>query len=317
MICAPRAEAVTDQSPSVVARLTTDARSAHRILDALAECFESPEAAVGAFESGAGEWTVSIHFLDPPNETAVRALVALAAGTDAANALAFERIAARDWVKASLDGLPPVAAGRFVVHGAHDRARVPPNAIGIEIEAALAFGTGHHGTTRGCLIALDALIQRRRKRPHPSLPRKRGRDRGVLDVGTGSGVLAIAAARALRAPVLASDIDPKAVAIAHDNARANRAAVTFIHAPGVGAHRIRARAPFDLVLANILLVPLQKMAVPLARLAAPGARIVLSGLLPAQQSAALAAYRAQGLTLERRILLDGWATLVLRRGRRA
>jgi ribosomal protein L11 methyltransferase len=138
----------------------------------------------------------------------------------------------------------------------------------------------------------------------------------ILDVGTGSGVLAIAAARALRAPVLASDIDPSAVAIAKSNAHLNRAAVEIIHAKGVEARRIRRRRPFDLVLANILLNPLQRMAAPLARLAAPNGRVVLSGLLPAQANAALAAYRAQGLALERRIVLDGWATLVLRRGRR-
>jgi ribosomal protein L11 methyltransferase len=243
-----------------------------------------------------------VHFRDRPNETAVRALVALAAGAAAANALTFEPLAAQDWVRTSLDGLAPVAAGRFVVHGAHDRARVPVNRIGVEIAAALAFGTGHHGTTRGCLIALDRIAKRR----------PRGK---VLDVGTGSGVLAIAAARALRRPVLASDIDPRAVAIARDNARLNRVGglVEVAHAAGLGARRLRARAPFGLVLANILLDPLRRMATPMARLTAPGARVVLSGLLATQARAALAAYRPRGLVLERRIALEGWVTLVLRR----
>jgi ribosomal protein L11 methyltransferase len=292
-------------SPTVVARIVADPAHARGILDALAESFDSPDAAVSAFETGSGSWTVSIHFLAPPNETAVRALVGLAAGPEAANALAFERVAPTDWVKASLDGLPPVIAGRFIVHGAHDRARVADNAIGIEIEAALAFGTGHHGTTRGCLIALDGLIKRRRGR---SAMR-------VLDVGTGSGVLAIAAARALHTPVLASDIDPRAVAIARENARRNRAAAAFVHVAGVGMRRMRERGTFDLVLANILLLPLVRMAAPMARLVAPGGRIVLSGLLRAQENAALAAYRPQGFALEHRIVLDGWATLVLRHGR--
>jgi ribosomal protein L11 methyltransferase len=139
--------------------------------------------------------------------------------------------------------------------------------------------------------------------------------RHVLDVGTGSGVLAIAAAKALRKPVLASDIDARAVAIARDNARLNRVGglVEVAHAAGLDARRFRARAPFALVLANILLDPLRRMATPMARLTAPGGRVVLSGLLAAQGSAALAAYRPRGLVLERRIVLAGWVTLVLRR----
>jgi ribosomal protein L11 methyltransferase len=299
-------EAVADQSSTVVARMVTDQRQARRILDALSEAFESPEAVLGAFESDNGRWTVTIHFHAPPNKTAVRALVGLAAGPELANALIFEGIGVRDWVKASLDGLPPVEAGRFIVHGSHDRARMRANRIGIEIEAALAFGTGHHGTTRGCLLALDDLIKRRK----PCTTR-------ILDVGTGSGVLAIAAARALHAQVLASDIDPRAVAIAKSNARLNRAAAEFIHAKGVATGPFRRRGPFDIVLANILLDPLRRMASPLSRLIAPAGRIVLSGLLTAQSNAAIAAYRAQGLALDRRILLDGWATLVLKRGARA
>jgi ribosomal protein L11 methyltransferase len=195
-----------------------------------------------------------------------------------------------------------VRAGRFIVHGAHDRARVAPNDIGIEIEAALAFGTGHHGTTRGCLLALDGLAKRRRARR-------------VLDIGTGSGVLAMAAAKILRTHVVASDIDRVAVEAARGNARLNRTAptITFERAIGTRANAIAAGAPYDLILANILLGPLMRLAVPLRALAAPHARIVLSGLLPAHANAALAIYRAQGFMLERRIPLDGWVTLILRR----
>src|SRR5262249_16480830 len=140
--------------------------------------------------------------------------------------------------------------------------------------------------------------------------------RRVLDIGTGTGVLAIAAAKALRRPVLASDIDRRAVMTARANTIHNRAVnVTVVHAASLESRNYRARAPYDLVLANILLNPLQRMAAPVARLAAPGARVVLSGILRAQASAALAAYRTQGFALERRLLLEGWATLVLRHGR--
>jgi ribosomal protein L11 methyltransferase len=257
---------------------------------------------VGASEDGPDRWTVAIHFRDPPNETAVRALIGLAAGPDAANALVFETTAARDWVRASLEGLTPVDAGRFVVHGSHDRGRVAANRIAIEIEAGLAFGTGHHATTRGCLLALDRIV-------------KRARPKRILDVGTGTGVLAIAAARVLHRPVVASDIDPVAVRIARDNARLNRvgARVDIVLAAGLGARRLRGR--YDLVLANILLAPLQRMATPVARIVAPNGWVVLSGLLRSQASAALAAYRMRGLVLEQSIPLDGWVTLVLRRRR--
>jgi ribosomal protein L11 methyltransferase len=256
-------------------------------------------------DNGAGRWRVAMYFRAAPDERILRALTAAAAGNTAAKALRFERVAAKDWVRESLAGLAPVTAGRFIVHGAHDRARIPRNRIGIEIEAALAFGTGHHGTTRGCLLALDALCKSRL-----SAPRRR-----ILDLGTGSGVLAIAAARALRRPVLATDIDGTAVRAARANAALNRAGsfVEVIRADGVTAPRLRRRAPYDLVLANILLRPLQRLAAPLTRLIAPGARVVVSGLLASQANAAIAAYR--GLALERRIELDGWTTLVLVRRR--
>jgi len=169
----------------------------------------------------------------------------------------------------------------------------------------LAFGTGHHGTTRGCLVALDAICKFQGSR-RTAMPR-------VLDLGTGTGVLAIAAARGLRQRVLATDIDAQAVRVARDNARLNRAAglVRVCRANGLAARDLRVRAPFDLVFANILLGPLQKLAAPLRAIVAPRGRVVLSGLLKSQANAALAAYRK--FTLERRIDFDGWTTLVLRR----
>ena len=150
---------------------------------------------------GQGRWRVAIHFGAAPDAKAVRALAAAAAGPAAAKALRFEQVTAKDWVAESLAGLKPVSAGRFIVHGAHDRAGIPFNRIGIEIEAALAFGTGHHGTTRGCLLALDRLAQKNEAMTSAAYPRSRHR----------LGVLAIAAARALRQRVLATDVDAVAV----------------------------------------------------------------------------------------------------------
>jgi ribosomal protein L11 methyltransferase len=280
--------------------LRADERTARQIADLFAECFD-PDTASAVYESD-GDWVVALYGRRPFDRAAVHEIVATAAGQTAACALTFETVSEKDWVAASLAGLRPVAAGRFVVHGRHDRARIGANRIGIEIEAALAFGTGHHGTTRGCLLALDRLLKARR-------PRR------ILDVGTGSGILAIAAAMAGRSPALASDIDPHAVAAARQNTRANKAGafVEVIRAAGLVDRRFRSRAPYDLVFANILLQPLRRLAKPLARLVASHGRVVLSGLLPSQVSAAVAAYRLQGLALDRRILLDGWATLVLAR----
>jgi ribosomal protein L11 methyltransferase len=284
---------------SVLARLVTDVDTARRLFDALTEAFETGETAVATFEE-AGAWVVEIYFKHPPDHDAVRTLLGNIAGDPVRERVMFTAVAARDWVAQSLEGLAPVAAGRFAIHGAHDRHRIPPNRVGIEIEAALAFGTGHHGTTRGCLMALDRILKRR----HP---------RRILDVGCGSGVLAIAAARATRRPVLAGDIDAVSVRVARDNARLNRvgALVEIVRASGLSDRRLRVRAPFDLVFANILLGPLKQLAKPIRRVAAPGAHIVLSGLLPGQAGAALAAYRALGLVLERRIPVDGWVTLIL------
>jgi ribosomal protein L11 methyltransferase len=292
-----------------IATLVTDAKSARNFADLLAGGLAGDDVAVSFVDAGRGNLQLSLYFLGAPDERAIRALAKTAAGAMAGRALRFTRIAAKDWVRESLVGLKPTAAGRFIVHGAHDRALISLNKIGIEIEAALAFGTGHHGTTRGCLIALDRLCKIEGKAPLSGACRARC----VLDLGTGSGVIAIAAARALRQPVLATDIDVDAVRIARDNARLNRAGgmIRVCRADGVAAPDIRRRAPFALVFANILLAPLQRLAGPLTKMIAPGGRIVLSGVLASQANAALTAYH--DFALERRIVLDGWTTLVLKR----
>jgi ribosomal protein L11 methyltransferase len=297
----------------MVARLDTDEATARRLADMIADSLDPAGIAVSTYDTPKG-WVLEVHFAAAPDEKLIRRLVAREAGSRAAAKLVFQKLAAADWVQASLQKLPPVEAGRFVVHGAHARAHIASNQIAIEIEAALAFGTGHHGTTRGCLLALDAWVKRRKKKVViPGRPERPNKRASILDIGTGTGVLAIAAARALRQPVLASDIDAAVLRVARGNIRRNRcgALIETLAAAGVAARRIRARAPYDLVFANILLGPLTRMAAPMARLLAPGGVAVLSGLLPGQANAVTAACRAQSLSLERRIILDNWVTLVL------
>jgi ribosomal protein L11 methyltransferase len=281
----------------------SDEHTARRIADILSETFDAGETAVAAFEAENGGWDITVHFSEKPDEAAIRQLIALASDEATAATVRFEAVEAKDWVKASLEGLKPVIAGRFMVHGAHDRDSVGPNVIGIEIEAALAFGTGHHGTTRGCLVLLDEVL-------------REWRPERVLDLGTGTGVLAIAAAKALRQHVLASDIDRQAAITAKENARLNGAGqwVEVICAKGFGAPEFAQAGPFDLVLANILANPLKRLASPMRAHLAPGAMVILSGLLPEHANGVIAAYRAIGLVLKKRIELEGWTSLLLARG---
>ncbi|HEY5106087.1 MAG TPA: 50S ribosomal protein L11 methyltransferase [Caulobacteraceae bacterium] len=211
-----------------------------------------------------------------------------------------QALADADWLAMALSGLPPVRAGRFFVFGAHDLGRRPINAVALRIEAGAAFGTGHHGTTVGCLIAFDALLKRR------AFAR-------VLDVGAGTGVLAIAAARAGSRVVVGTDIDPVSARIANQNARLNQVHARFVWADGLAHRAVAAPAPYDLVFANILARPLIALSQDIARALAPDGTAILSGLLRSQARAVGAAYLARGFRLERRLNRDAWATLILRR----
>ena len=295
-------EGLPPHRPTSILRLSTDERRARALTELLGEVFDPAETAVAAFETPDGTWLLEAYFAEAPDEDAIRELARSVLG-DAADGARFDTLDRTDWVRASLDGLTPVRAGRFLVHGSHDRPAVRPNDLAIEIEAALAFGTGHHGTTRGCLLALADELRRRR-------PRR------VLDVGTGTGVLAFAVAKALKRPVVAGDIDSEAVRVARENARLNGIGPFVLAYVGPGTRHALADRPrgFDLVTANILARPLRRLAPSLARVLAPAGTLILSGLLERDVPGVLSAYAAQGLALRRRSVLEGWATLVLRRG---
>jgi ribosomal protein L11 methyltransferase len=294
-------------SGTLVARIALAEADARAAADVLGEVLDQDETTVSVFEVSDQRWTVEVCFAGAIDEQPARRLIANALGREVAQALTILRVAARDWVAESLDGLKPVTAGRFVIHGSHDRARIPPNALAIEIDAALAFGTGHHGTTRGCLLALAHVLKQR----HAGRSRQALR---ILDIGTGTGVLAIAAAKALRRHVVASEIDPQAARVASHNVRRNGVAslVDTIVARGLTHPRVTHGAPYELIFANILLGPLQRLAAPISAVASSRTVLILSGLLPAHANAALASYRSASFRLTRRIDLDGWTTLVMR-----
>ncbi len=288
--------------------LMSDEKRARAVADLIVESFEPAEAASSAFETeepwpgGGTGWLVEAYFGFEPDEVEIRALIAAASDEATARSATFGMTEKRDWVANALAGLQPVRAGRFLVHGAHDRARVRANDVAIEIEAGLAFGTGHHGTTRGCLLHFDRLLKRRR--PH-----------AVLDVGCGAGVLAIAAAKVLRRKVWLGDIDPIAVEVGNANAWLNgvgelcRAVVSR----GVENLALRNGAPYDVVFANILARPLKLLSPSLAAVIAPDGDAIVSGLLVVDVPGVLASWRAQGFFLADRIDLQGWSSLRLRR----
>ncbi|HJU17574.1 MAG TPA: 50S ribosomal protein L11 methyltransferase [Stellaceae bacterium] len=275
------------------------AAAAAAVLDLL----DAGAGAVSIFESAAGEWLVEAYPAAPllTPELAARLHLAAAAAGGALLATDEARLPLRDWLAENRLAFPPLSVGRFFIYGSHYQDRVPGGKIGIRVDAATAFGTGEHPSTRGCLLALADLARRQRFRD-------------PLDIGTGTGILAIAAAKWLRRPVRASDIDAAAAAAARENVVKNGVAgfVRVRAAPGYRDRALKGRH-YDLVLSNILARPLALMARDLARVLAPGGRAVLSGILARQERVVLAAHRGCGLALDRRYLIDGWSTLVLYR----
>ena len=272
--------------------------------EALGEALEALEPAptgVGVFEveDGKGIWEVGGYFLDAPDDIDL-ALLSAAFG---AGPFVVSEVPDQDWVAKVRRELPPVEAGRFFVYGSHDAALLPEGRIGLLIEAAMAFGTGHHGTTLGCLRAYDRLLDDGQRFDN------------VLDLGCGTAVLAMSAARMGAAHVLASDIDPVAVEVALANVKANGLVgrVACVESIGFYSPVLRAGAPFDLIFANILKGPLIELAPDMAAHLAPGGRAILSGLLVEQADEIVEVYQGQGLALETREDLGEWSALTLRR----
>jgi ribosomal protein L11 methyltransferase len=283
------------------ATIEAQAAPAERIVHALEEALDPSPVAVGLFDRGEGRFEVFAHYEEPPRRDALLKLIEQAAGGFNLGPLRIEEVAPADWVTLSQGKRGKIEAGRFLVHGSHDRGRLPRRLLAIEIDAGQAFGTAHHASTRGCLLALDAYLKRRRPRC-------------VIDIGTGTGILAIAAAKALRRCVTASDSDPLAVAIAANNARKNgvKPLVGVLEARGFTHPRLN-RSKADLVLANLLERALHDLAPLFARHIPPGGSAILSGLTETQARGIEAHTRAHGFALEKRIILDGWATLVITR----
>ncbi len=254
--------------------------------------------AISLIEQADGSWRLDAYFDTPPDIPTLSAALGAHCGQDPH--LTSEKLADVDWVALSQQGLHPVRAGRFLVHGSHDQKLAHASRWAIEIDAGQAFGTAHHGSTLGCLRAIDELS-------------KHLKTRNILELGTGSGVLSIAAARVWNANVLAGDLDPIAVKVARENCRRNGAGANVRTVTAVGLHSplIRARAPYDLVIANILARPLIGMAHEIAKALKPGGFVILSGITREQAGRVAAAYIAAGFARRRQITISEWVTLTL------
>lgn len=284
--------------------VTTTEVQAGEVLDMLSEVFGEEDVAIATTEVDEKRdiWEASVYLL-AADEDEVRGRVEDALSISFPD-LKLERevIPDVDWIAKSLEGLKPVRAGRFIVHGSHDRDKVRVNDIAIEIEAGQAFGTGHHGTTAGCLEMIEQVLRARTIR-------------NALDLGTGSGVLAIAVAKMRPVPVLATDIDPVAIKVAKENARLNGivSGMALETAPGFHSDSFRKYGPFDLIIANILARPLIRMAPQLVTHLAPGGTVILSGILASQRWKVLSAYNGMRLSHVRTIWRNGWVTIHLRK----
>ncbi|MCO6185662.1 50S ribosomal protein L11 methyltransferase [Rhizobium sp. L1K21] len=277
-------------------------RLCETILDHLTIAFEDSEYAIATQEIDEDRdiWEASVYTTRADEEAARATFQAIVDADFPDLKIEREELPDIDWVAKSLEGLKPVRAGRFLVHGSHDRDERKTGDIAIEIDAGQAFGTGHHGTTAGCLEMIDLTLRKRTVR-------------NALDLGTGSGVLAIAAHKVARIPVLATDIDPVAVRVARENARKNHvvSGITFAAAPGFHHRSFAQHGPFDLIIANILAKPLMKLAPALVQNLAPGGTVILSGILASQRWKVLSAYNGQKLAHVKTIWRNGWVTIVL------
>ena len=267
--------------------------------DALAWTDPSPAGAVDAKEDTRLTWRLAA-YADDANSAEACAEIIRETSPDLNPVV--EVLPDRDWVTLSLEGLPPVKAGRFIVAGSHALAATAPGKTDILIEAGPAFGTGHHGTTLGCLLGYEHVL-------------KTGAPKTVLDVGTGSGVLAIAAIKTGAERAIGTEIDAQSVIVANDNAAKNNVGKRFraYHTRSAGNAIIQSAAPFDLVFANILAKPLIGLAPEICRLTDQGGHVILSGLLNRQEPLVSAAYAGRNLSLVKRIRKDGWSTLVFRK----
>ncbi|NHB76101.1 50S ribosomal protein L11 methyltransferase [Rhodobacter calidifons] len=288
--------------PTYSALTTLPGEEAAQSLASAMERMTPEPTGVGVFEieDGSGLWEVGGYFLEPPDAVMLEVL-ATAFG---ARPFAVSELPEVDWVAHVRRELSPVDAGRFFVFGSHDADKVPPGRVPLQIEATVAFGTGHHGTTLGCLLAFDRLLS------------EGWRPAKVADIGCGTAVLAMAAAATLPdALVIASDIDPVAVEVAEANVAINglQGRVDCLEAAGLDHHAIVAAAPFDLIFANILKGPLIELAPAISTHLATGGRAILSGLLALQADSVTAAYKAAGLCLQSRNDIGEWSTLVLQR----
>jgi ribosomal protein L11 methyltransferase len=287
---------MTDQAVQIIARgPRAEAEAAAAAIDADMR-LEGATYSILEEDEARGVWRIDAF---PTSDGEVDAFTETLGGFAGLN-VGREALADADWLAMALSGLPPVRAGRFFIHGVHDRGRVPPNTVNLRIEAGAAFGTGHHGTTVGCLLAYDRLLKARRFAK-------------VLDVGAGTGVLAIAAARTGSSRAVGTDIDRVSVRISRENAGVNAVRVRFVHASGLAHRAVRAVAPYDLVFANILARPLVGLSQDIKGALRPGGVAILSGLLRTQERFVRAAYLARGFRLDFALRRDAWATLVLRR----
>ena len=285
--------------PTFTALTTLDGQAAAEALGDALESLVPEPTGVGVFEveDDSGLWEVGGYFTEPPDEIGL-ALLAKAHG---AKDFTVSELPETDWVAHVKRELSPVAAGRFFVYGAHDADKVPQGAVALRIEAAMAFGTGHHGTTLGCLTALDDMVASGAVK------------KNVADIGCGTAVLAMAAARVWPNPVLASDIDAVAVEVAQANVAANglEDRVHVIEAAGFDHPDLVAAQQFDLVLANILKGPLVALAPDIARHISPGGHAILSGILNPQADDVVNTYLSQGFKAISRREFGDWTTLTL------